>query len=337
MSVASKTRIHDILSVRSYTRCGSKVSVMGGNFQMHNALIEASTVSTQGRLNFYPNKYSSSITKGSLRLTADTGGTFGGVLHGTWTQDNNLVSSDRRLKMAIAPLYKKLVNANNRVSDDELNLLRKKEGAELAMTEEENTDGVMTVLRELRPVSFKYKKNAEAKYSRYGFIAQELEKLLPDVVYEDSTEGYKYVQYQDLIAVITLGLQTLDTRLLEMDKEVTVAEDRIDDNFADLRERMFELKDVVKKVVQNTKVKVNLTGDEGVVHLGSTTHRNVTAILLDAQHHLENDLADAGVLVNDLLIETAHEKNATNSTMDLSSATLSTLDEGAYDFDPDEE
>merc|ERR1712085_46836 len=71
---------------------------------------------------------------------------------------------------------------------------------------------VSAVLRELRPVSFKMKRQGvESKYSHYGVIAQELEEVLPDLVHINS-QGMRSVRYTDLIAVLTLGVQSLDAR-----------------------------------------------------------------------------------------------------------------------------
>merc|ERR1712070_447463 len=71
------------------------------------------------------------------------------------------------------------------------------------------------VLRELRPVSFAFKKGAEAKAdtkeSRWGFVAQELERVLPGLVRSEG-EGPKAIIYQDLVAVLTLSAQTLQER-----------------------------------------------------------------------------------------------------------------------------
>eukprot|EP00427_Karlodinium_veneficum_P018485 CAMPEP_0169144276 /NCGR_PEP_ID=MMETSP1015-20121227/46151_1 /TAXON_ID=342587 /ORGANISM="Karlodinium micrum, Strain CCMP2283" /LENGTH=242 /DNA_ID=CAMNT_0009211507 /DNA_START=62 /DNA_END=788 /DNA_ORIENTATION=- len=67
------------------------------------------------------------------------------------------------------------------------------------------------LLRELRPVSFKFKDGPEAKHSRYGFVAQEIEKVLPEMVHTRNEE--KYVVYQDMIAVLTLASQVQQERL----------------------------------------------------------------------------------------------------------------------------
>ncbi|CAK9010054.1 unnamed protein product, partial [Durusdinium trenchii] len=62
----------------------------------------------------------------------------------------------------------------------------------------EEAEGVSWVLRQLRPVSFKFKNGPEAKYSRYGFIAQELQEVLPSVVRSVQTDGREHlaVAYQ---------------------------------------------------------------------------------------------------------------------------------------------
>lgn len=95
--------------------------------------------------------------------------------------------------------------------------------------DESDTESLLGVVRNLRPVSFRYKDNAESKHSRYGFVAQELETLLPSVVQADSVSGLRFLRYTDILAVLVLGaqhvekfattvdleLRTLDTRILE--------------------------------------------------------------------------------------------------------------------------
>lgn len=75
------------------------------------------------------------------------------------------------------------------------------------------------VLRELRPVSFNFKDGPEAKHSRYGFIAQELQQVLPGVVRGTGEEHLK-VAYQDLIALLTLAAQVLQDRVNNLQETV---------------------------------------------------------------------------------------------------------------------
>ncbi|CAE7938532.1 VPS28-2, partial [Symbiodinium necroappetens] len=68
--------------------------------------------------------------------------------------------------------------------------------------------------RELRPVSFQLKRGPEAKcpktmmYLKFGFIAQELEAVFPNLV-RTVGDNTKAVASQDLIAVLTLAFQNL--------------------------------------------------------------------------------------------------------------------------------
>jgi hypothetical protein len=69
-------------------------------------------------------------------------------------------------------------------------------------------------------VSFSFRGGTEAKQGRrFGFIAQELQQVLPNVVRGSGAE-YRSVLYQDLIALLTLAakqqqgeLERLDTKL----------------------------------------------------------------------------------------------------------------------------
>merc|ERR1719414_2203440 len=75
------------------------------------------------------------------------------------------------------------------------------------------------LLRELRPVSFYLKRGPEAKYLKFGFIAQELETVFPNLVRTVGDET-KAVASQDLIAVLTLALQNLQKELEEQRREI---------------------------------------------------------------------------------------------------------------------
>lgn len=83
-------------------------------------------------------------------------------------------------------------------------------------------------MRELRPVSFNLKHGPEAKHLKFGFIAQELETVFPNLVRTVGKDDTKAVASQDLIAVLTLALQTLqkefdDTRRELEEQRIRVA------------------------------------------------------------------------------------------------------------------
>lgn len=133
-------------------------------------------------------------------------GSTGGTLHGEWFADSVQTSSDRRLKKDIQPLYRAIAES----SEDAVQKLALPSDA----TPGEKRTGVVDwVLRELRPVSYSFKKTAEAKQpSRYGFVAQELERVLPSLVRGKGVEE-KAVVYQDFVALLTLSAQSIQERV----------------------------------------------------------------------------------------------------------------------------
>jgi hypothetical protein len=122
-----------------------------------------------------------------------------GRLHGVWFSDTDISTSDLRLKTNVEPLDRRL---------------------------DRSSSSSASVLRELRPVAFELKEDP-ARRTRFGFIAQELERVLPEVVYDEAKSGLsdepglKGVIYQDLIAVLTVALQ-------EHQAELDVLRDQVD-------------------------------------------------------------------------------------------------------------
>eukprot|EP00929_Paragymnodinium_shiwhaense_P116458 TRINITY_DN8602_c0_g1_i1.p2 TRINITY_DN8602_c0_g1~~TRINITY_DN8602_c0_g1_i1.p2 ORF type:complete len:217 (+),score=61.21 TRINITY_DN8602_c0_g1_i1:851-1501(+) len=133
----------------------------------------------------------------------------GGDLHGTWNSETAISSSDRRLKQDISPL--ELFWRAKDLQGDEASW----------------------VLRQLRPVSYKFKKGADRKHVRFGFLADDLEQVLPDIIRNlerkpEPSDGassqadeapLKAVVYQDLIAVLTFATKKLQHRLADLEKQ----------------------------------------------------------------------------------------------------------------------
>jgi hypothetical protein len=76
------------------------------------------------------------------------------------------------------------------------------------------------IVNKMNPVSFNWKKTGKKSY---GVIAQEIEKILPDIVHEN--DGIKSVEYDSLIAFLIKSIQELSedlnetkSRLLELEK-----------------------------------------------------------------------------------------------------------------------
>ena len=125
----------------------------------------------------------------SSRLLALTGGTLTGSLNGTSasfsstvTASNFILSSDIRLKKQIKPVTRKL--------------------AEI----------------ELKQFVFK---NDSTERTRYGVIAQDLEKVAPEMVYEDEA-GYKKVAYIDFLIA---RLAELEAKVTQLESQIKVMTD----------------------------------------------------------------------------------------------------------------
>jgi len=161
----------------------------------------------------------------------------GGTLHGVWVADDPVSTSDGRRKLDIEELAVGLTGSVGPFASREgsrRSCMRGSKGPcdgvgsrprgslqedgqpspQLASSADAGTLGPL--LRALRPVVYKYKEQAQSKPSRFGFIADELENTLPQVVrtYQgDQGKTWKGVVYQDFIAVLTAGLQEQMTRV----------------------------------------------------------------------------------------------------------------------------
>merc|ERR1719253_1815209 len=91
----------------------------------------------------------------------------------------------------------------------------------------DHTTSASWVLRELRPVSFRLKAGPEAKFSRFGFIAQDLEKLFPDMVRTEAESGVRQVVYRDLIALLTVLTQAQHVKTEALEQTVHTQQESI--------------------------------------------------------------------------------------------------------------
>jgi hypothetical protein len=164
------------------------------------------TLSIGGRIDFAQDSYAQfsnsqiefyANNKRSLGLF--TQGTIGGgVLHGVWYAQNFVHLSDRKLKTSVRPI---------------LDMLDQR-----ALEKGSKEGGAEWVLRELRPVSYRFKSGPDSKAERLGFLADEMEETLPQVV-RYSPERVKGIAYQDLIAVVVEALQSQQRRLEGIEAE----------------------------------------------------------------------------------------------------------------------
>jgi len=170
----------------------------------------------------------SPVIKSNSALEIHVGGTKtatfesdGGILHGSWNVESSLVTSDRRLKTNIMPLQRTLRDVIAPRGD-------KKAPSSIGPLDGRSKgpagDGALWLLRQLRPVSYSFRKGIDSKYMRFGFIADELDQVVPEVVRrpgDREVTDQKAVVYQDLIALLASASQS-QQKLIEELQAVTM-------------------------------------------------------------------------------------------------------------------
>jgi Chaperone of endosialidase len=83
----------------------------------------------------------------------------------------------------------------------------------------------LEIVRQLNPVNYNFKtEEFKSNYNfssalQYGFIAQDLEKVIPSTVTE-LQDGYKGVNYVMLIPILTNAIKSMDTKMSAMETEL---------------------------------------------------------------------------------------------------------------------
>uniref|UniRef100_A0A7S4QGN8 Peptidase S74 domain-containing protein n=1 Tax=Alexandrium monilatum TaxID=311494 RepID=A0A7S4QGN8_9DINO len=232
LSLRSISRFGSAMSVFSLTRFGSSISVL--DFVTLGSSLSVRTIQadTMGIGSTYAKFTSATMELYAAGARGMSITPLGGTLHGAWSSEATLTTSDRRLKRSIEPLYRTIAaRAAARWNEatgvpaqvGETALRRGSQGGAStapATAGRQRDPPIGWLLRELRPVSFYLKRGPEAKYLKFGFIAQELENVFPNLVRTTGQDDSKAVASQDLIAVLTLALQTLQQELEDHRREL---------------------------------------------------------------------------------------------------------------------
>ena len=81
---------------------------------------------------------------------------------------------------------------------------------------EEIKDESNEKVKQLRPVTYQWKHQTHDK-SQAGFIAQEVEKVLPEVVVDAPVDSkYKTVQYEKLVPLLIEAIKELNAEIEEL-------------------------------------------------------------------------------------------------------------------------
>jgi len=89
---------------------------------------------------------------------------------------------------------------------------------ETTKTNIEQIDSALEKLRNLKPVSFYYKKEyGDPSRKHHGFIAQEYKQVLPDATYQDEATGKLCIDPIDVIALLVRANQELEARITRLE------------------------------------------------------------------------------------------------------------------------
>jgi len=175
-------------------------------------------------------------------MTKESNTVAGGILHGIWRSDETIASSDERLKTNIKPLQKRLDAAALKL------------GVPAEPGHDDGNDKSNWILRQLRPVSYNYKKDPTGNnnQTRFGFIAQDLERVLPEVIRttnsQHDNEGEpadrKAVVYQDLIAVLAQTSKNHQSIIEENNDKINAHKKKLED----LRDESSKVKEETDKL-----------------------------------------------------------------------------------------
>lgn len=211
------------LSVRSPTKFGKDIFAHGKLYFAEDTYLSQDSDSLKATV------------KGESSLSLSS---TGGTLHGTWFADTVISVSDRRLKDNIRPLRKTLwknFEALGSPAEQQLRAKAKIETKAGEIPEDEQSSPFSWVLRQLRPVSYNFKTGSDAKNMRFGFIADEMEQVLPQVVRElpnrkaePGEEKKKGIIYPDLIAVLTGMMREFGDQLKAVQARVKLSEMELD-------------------------------------------------------------------------------------------------------------
>jgi hypothetical protein len=270
LSVADSCHLASGLSLRSFARLGSTLSLYLPSG--HNSVKTVSGIHIQVDSTPELLFYETSATSGNSIMTLKAGSSDArGTLHGTWISSSvSSVTSDRRLKQDIVPLMQGLtyeLGGSGMFGEQRQQFVHHELGSHEGVTLSPRS-----LLHALRPVSFRYKSSVESKFSHFGFIAQDLERVLPGLVTDvtgntrssvggqqnqnaeqrsllskDEGSPERAIRQNDLLAVLTLVLQDMDSRSGTEETGLTARaralEARVDEDYALLEPQVAALED----------------------------------------------------------------------------------------------
>lgn len=85
--------------------------------------------------------------------------------------------------------------------------------------------GLQEILQ-LNPVSFNYKTDNKSDKSRYGFVAQEVNEIVPEIV-DKTSNGYLGIKSDNIIPILTKAIQEQQIIIESQDKRIQQLEEMV--------------------------------------------------------------------------------------------------------------
>lgn len=178
----------EALSVKSFTKLGSYLRLNDQQLQF------STDANTYAEYNSGIQFYVGGTRK--LSMTSSKG-----QLHGTWESDGVVTSSDARLKREIQPLRDTVARLQQRAASSA------RPAGSTAQGLPETLDPVHWLLMQLKPVSY-IALHDETGGTRFGFLADDLEKVVPDMVrHSDDEARTKRVYLMDMVSLLVANAQ----------------------------------------------------------------------------------------------------------------------------------
>ena len=157
---------------------------------------------------------------------------------------------------------------------------------------------LQVLVREPTPPSVRLNRlTLECFSSRYGFIAQEIEEVLPNLVHKSSEDGMLSLRMEDLIAVVTLGIQSVDNRVLRLDDKLSATKSKVEANYMDVSEKLRGIETAIRKMILSSKKK-SLASSSNATGMMSSTPTVVDAPTLSAAGAVLPTNATNGTITN---------------------------------------
>jgi hypothetical protein len=89
----------------------------------------------------------------------------------------------------------------------------------------QNLENGLNIIEQLRPVSYTWNENMGRKGNDFGLIAQEVEKILPelisetDLIFQDNEETYKTLSYERLVPFLIQSIQELNDKIKKLEQK----------------------------------------------------------------------------------------------------------------------